>query len=225
MRRDFWWCAAVVVYFGLVASPSLAAAQVQVREAAAAIDFTPEGAAAAGLTSSHAAIVIDQLEEATDERTDLADAQNQVEVKLAAVVVAIQAARSGSGVAEIVEIARQDLANAMAEFDAAVSALRSAAFAGLSTQQSGRLDAYSANKSSRLAPEFRVVDWSPEAIKRLEKALIAERRATVTGATVPTEAATLLASARSRADVAEAVTWRATRLASIQSVFDTFDAQ
>jgi hypothetical protein len=90
----------------------------------------------------------------------------------------------------------------------------------LSTEKRTRLGAWTDSAGTFLPPELRVVEWSPRQRAALEEAIRSERRAAATGRPLAPASAALLADARSRTEVIEALQWLQTRLEAIEDEFE-----
>lgn len=184
------------------------------------LSFCPESLVASGVTATEAADLLAEMSALVGEREALQGRLDEAQAAMLALVQAQVATQVGQSSEIDLEVAQDQQQAAQAALNEAVDELWTEVTDQLATSKRLRLSAWRANAVSRLPAEFRVVAWSNESRRDLERALIAERRSQVTGRSLDYGTAQLLNSARSRVDVAEASTWIQTRLAEVSQVFN-----
>lgn len=192
----------------------------------AVLQITPESLTASGVSTNEANALAGAFALLTDEREELRQRLDATQSTLRLLVEAQAATMAGQMSEADLHLIEAQSASAQAALDDAVEALWDVVTDQLSSQVRLRLSAWQSNAATRLPAEFRTIAWSHQERARLERALVAERRALVTGRALDAESVQLLALARSRVEVSEAATWLQTRLPDIrQALAGSSDAQ
>lgn len=193
-------------------------------ELAAEIGITPQSMVVADVVS-HTPTVLSRFGTADAIVNDLAQTRALMHVAAAEVTDLSEQVVDDPNNAELVAAYEQAVAELQYQRDQ-LSVLQSGLFDhvtdDLSDEAVDRLLAWKQSSSYRVAPEFRVLEFSPDDWTLIEKAQRAEARATRRGETIDDAYADLLANLRSNPDVIAAAQRLETTLTSVEQVFDEF---